>query len=43
MWGEVSKGLKMIYSFLLIVFELMESSLNTKRKKNIIKPEQLYL
>lgn len=43
MWGEGCKGLKMIYSLLLIVFESMESSLNTKSKINTIKPEQLYL
>lgn len=43
MWGEGCKGLKMIYSLLRIVFESMESSLNTKSKINIIKPEQLYL
>lgn len=40
MWGEGCKGLKMIYSLLLIVFESMESSLNTKSKINIIKPEE---
>lgn len=44
MWGEGCKGLKMIYSLLLIVFESMESSLNTKTSLNqssfISKPEE---